>query len=90
MAKKLPVDMNRVGTASKSGLAPELEAIIKSDDNKFCVDCGAKGPRWASVNLGYVLMIHFEYSFPEFLFVSTAPVFTEISEFIYPVSSHSH
>jgi hypothetical protein len=45
--------MNRTGTASKSGVAPELESIIRSDDNKFCADCLAKGPRWASVNLGY-------------------------------------
>lgn len=41
-------------TASKSGVAPELEAIVRNDDNRYCADCGAKGPRWASVNLGYV------------------------------------
>lgn len=37
----------------KSGVAPELEPIVRNEDNRFCVDCGAKGPRWASVNLGY-------------------------------------
>jgi hypothetical protein len=50
--------MNR-GAVQKSGVAPELEAIIRSDDNKFCADCGAKGPRWASVNLGYELSLYF-------------------------------
>jgi hypothetical protein len=39
---------------SKSGVPAELEGIIRNEDNKFCADCGCKGPRWASVNLGYV------------------------------------
>ena len=42
---------------SKSGVPHELEAIVKNDDNRLCVDCGTKGPRWASVNLGYVILI---------------------------------
>lgn len=37
----------------KSGVVPELESIVKNEDNRFCADCGAKCPRWASVNLGY-------------------------------------
>jgi hypothetical protein len=51
--------MNRPGQGPKSGLPAELEAIVRSDDNKFCVDCGAKGPRWASVNLGYAIRFLF-------------------------------
>ena len=39
---------------NKSGVAAELEPIVRNEDNRFCADCGAKGPRWASVNLGYV------------------------------------
>ena len=40
-------------SGSKSGVPATLECLIKSDDNKYCADCEAKGPRWASVNLGY-------------------------------------
>lgn len=31
--------------------------LLKLDDNKYCVDCDAKGPRWASWNLGVFLCI---------------------------------
>lgn len=34
-----------------------IEALLKDDDNKYCVDCDAKGPRWASWNLGIFLCI---------------------------------
>merc|ERR1712226_487255 len=34
-----------------------LSAILKDEDNKYCVDCDAKGPRWASWNLGIFLCI---------------------------------
>lgn len=29
-----------------------LEGLLKLPENKLCADCKAKGPRWASVNLG--------------------------------------
>jgi len=29
-----------------------LEAVLAIPANRICADCGAKGPRWASVNLG--------------------------------------
>ena len=29
-----------------------LGAMLKDEDNKYCVDCDSKGPRWASWNLG--------------------------------------
>ncbi len=38
----------------KMNIAQQLDSIVKNEDNRYCVDCGAKGPRWASVNLGYV------------------------------------
>ena len=34
-----------------------LGAMLKDEDNKYCVDCDAKGPRWASWNLGVFLCI---------------------------------
>ncbi|XP_063431565.1 stromal membrane-associated protein 1-like isoform X7 [Mytilus trossulus] len=34
-----------------------LANLLKDDDNKYCVDCDAKGPRWASWNLGIFLCI---------------------------------
>ncbi|KAI3384175.1 hypothetical protein SNEBB_008209 [Seison nebaliae] len=32
-----------------------LSNLLKSDDNKYCVECDGKGPRWASWNLGIFL-----------------------------------
>ncbi|XP_063218040.1 stromal membrane-associated protein 1 isoform X2 [Bacillus rossius redtenbacheri] len=34
-----------------------LNDMLRDDDNKYCVDCDAKGPRWASWNLGIFLCI---------------------------------
>ncbi|XP_076462159.1 stromal membrane-associated protein 2-like isoform X4 [Babylonia areolata] len=34
-----------------------LSAMLKDEDNKYCEDCDAKGPRWASWNLGIFLCI---------------------------------
>uniref|UniRef100_A0A8D8RF22 Stromal membrane-associated protein 2 n=1 Tax=Cacopsylla melanoneura TaxID=428564 RepID=A0A8D8RF22_9HEMI len=34
-----------------------LMQMLKDDDNKYCVDCDAKGPRWASWNIGIFLCI---------------------------------
>jgi len=34
-----------------------LSALLKEDDNKYCADCDAKGPRWASWNLGIFVCI---------------------------------
>ncbi|KAJ0171439.1 hypothetical protein K1T71_012989 [Dendrolimus kikuchii] len=34
-----------------------LLQMLKDEDNKYCVDCDAKGPRWASWNLGIFLCI---------------------------------
>ena len=31
--------------------------LLRDEDNKYCVDCDAKGPRWASWNLGIFLCI---------------------------------
>ncbi|XP_067005779.1 stromal membrane-associated protein 1 isoform X1 [Anabrus simplex] len=34
-----------------------LATMLRDEDNKYCVDCDAKGPRWASWNLGIFLCI---------------------------------
>ncbi|EGC34791.1 hypothetical protein DICPUDRAFT_34424, partial [Dictyostelium purpureum] len=30
----------------------KLEELLKLEENRYCVDCGAKNPRWCSTNLG--------------------------------------
>uniref|UniRef100_A0A3Q3WCA9 Arf-GAP domain-containing protein n=1 Tax=Mola mola TaxID=94237 RepID=A0A3Q3WCA9_MOLML len=34
-----------------------LSGLLREEDNKFCADCAAKGPRWASWNLGVFMCI---------------------------------
>merc|ERR1719394_1687823 len=34
-----------------------LGGMLKDEDNRYCVDCDSKGPRWASWNLGIFLCI---------------------------------
>uniref|UniRef100_A0A8C5EY24 Stromal membrane-associated protein 1-like n=1 Tax=Gouania willdenowi TaxID=441366 RepID=A0A8C5EY24_GOUWI len=39
-----------------------LSKMLREDDNKYCADCEAKGPRWASWNLGVNLGVHISRS----------------------------
>uniref|UniRef100_A0A3Q3LQ41 Stromal membrane-associated protein 1-like n=1 Tax=Mastacembelus armatus TaxID=205130 RepID=A0A3Q3LQ41_9TELE len=34
-----------------------LSKLLRQEDNKYCADCEAKGPRWASWNLGVFMCI---------------------------------
>ncbi|XP_044744525.1 stromal membrane-associated protein 1 isoform X2 [Coccinella septempunctata] len=34
-----------------------LTSLLRDEDNKYCVDCDSKGPRWASWNIGVFLCI---------------------------------
>lgn len=34
-----------------------LSNLLKDDENKYCADCDAKGPRWASWNIGVFVCI---------------------------------
>ncbi|XP_024152458.1 stromal membrane-associated protein 1 isoform X3 [Oryzias melastigma] len=34
-----------------------LSKLLREEDNKYCADCEAKGPRWASWNLGVFMCI---------------------------------
>jgi hypothetical protein len=39
------------------GNLKRLRKLLKVAENRFCADCGVKGPRWASVNLGIFICI---------------------------------
>eukprot|EP00421_Protoceratium_reticulatum_P001742 CAMPEP_0168359248 /NCGR_PEP_ID=MMETSP0228-20121227/1541_1 /TAXON_ID=133427 /ORGANISM="Protoceratium reticulatum, Strain CCCM 535 (=CCMP 1889)" /LENGTH=140 /DNA_ID=CAMNT_0008371865 /DNA_START=51 /DNA_END=470 /DNA_ORIENTATION=- len=43
--------------AKKSSVNPELDEVLARPENRLCADCGAKAPRWASVNLGVLVCI---------------------------------
>ncbi|KAH8867748.1 Stromal membrane-associated protein 1 [Schistosoma japonicum] len=34
-----------------------IQELLRDEDNKYCADCDAKGPRWASWNIGIFLCI---------------------------------
>ena len=41
----------------QSKLQEQLIGLLKEEENRYCADCDAKGPRWASWNLGIFLCI---------------------------------
>jgi len=43
--------------AQQAQLLKVLEDLLKLPENKECVDCGTKAPRWASTNLGIFMCI---------------------------------
>lgn len=46
------------GTAAQQPqLIKILETLLKQPENRDCVDCGTKAPRWASTNLGIFICI---------------------------------
>ncbi|KAK2189973.1 hypothetical protein NP493_92g04023 [Ridgeia piscesae] len=54
MSSKLDRDRAKLLQDKHQGILCDL---LKDEDNKYCVDCDAKGPRWASWNLGIFLCI---------------------------------
>ncbi|KAE9351042.1 hypothetical protein PF008_g6144 [Phytophthora fragariae] len=53
--------MSRSGGArapdDQTKLKKQLTELMKLEENKFCADCGCRGPRWASINLGVFICI---------------------------------
>lgn len=45
------------GSALTGRQAEVLDAMMNEKHNKECADCGARGPRWASTNIGCFLCI---------------------------------
>ncbi|VDL57850.1 unnamed protein product [Hymenolepis diminuta] len=43
--------------AQQERLQMIIAELLKDEENKYCADCDAKGPRWASWNLGVLLCI---------------------------------
>lgn len=44
--------MSNSAAADQTKLRKRLETLLKLPENQFCCDCGKRGPRWASANLG--------------------------------------
>jgi len=54
--RKSKLDQNREKVI-QDRLQLLLTKMLQDEDNKYCVDCDSKGPRWASWNLGIFLCI---------------------------------
>lgn len=55
-SKSSKIDRNREKVI-QDRLQLLLTRMLQDEDNKYCVDCDSKGPRWASWNLGIFLCI---------------------------------
>jgi len=55
-SRKSKSDMEREKVI-QNRLQELLKRMIQDEDNKYCVDCDAKGPRWVSWNLGIFVCI---------------------------------
>lgn len=49
---------NNVSKAQSEEHKRILTTLMKLEDNRRCADCGARGPSWASVNLGVFICLN--------------------------------
>lgn len=50
--------MDREGRKQMAAQEKVFMELLKIPENKYCADCGARGPKWASWNLGVFLCIN--------------------------------
>uniref|UniRef100_A0A0R3W1Q5 Arf-GAP domain-containing protein n=1 Tax=Taenia asiatica TaxID=60517 RepID=A0A0R3W1Q5_TAEAS len=54
----IPMSKSRQGEKQQNErLQLIIAELVRDEENKYCADCDAKGPRWASWNLGVLLCI---------------------------------
>ena len=50
--KSIALKSSSEDMADQAKLRKRLEALLKKPENQVCCDCGRRGARWASANLG--------------------------------------
>lgn len=51
-------DKSGVSAAQADAARRALAALLKEEANRRCAECGARGPTWASVNLGVFVCLN--------------------------------
>jgi len=51
-------DKSGVSAAQADAARAALAALLKEEANRRCAECGARGPTWASVNLGVFVCLN--------------------------------
>ncbi|XP_065869174.1 ADP-ribosylation factor GTPase-activating protein AGD12-like [Euphorbia lathyris] len=49
--------MSRLPKQGSTSSKRRLKGLLAQDDNHFCADCGAPGPKWASTNIGVFICL---------------------------------
>ena len=51
-------DKSGVSAAQADAARRALAALLREEANRRCAECGARGPTWASVNLGVFVCLN--------------------------------